>query len=380
MIILGGFLLVLGCIFAGCLLIQLLFYWLFFARFAFHKHKMQKKETIPAVSVVICTRNESGYIQQFLPCILTQDYPNYEVVLVNDNSTDDSENILREMQQYHQHLQIVTVSTQFRQENDRKLALAVGIKSAKNDLVLVTGADCLPRSSSWITEMVNCSSEKQPMVLGYCSNKEKKGFLNLLISFDTVYTAMCYFSFALVGRPYMGMGKNILLSKKLFLGDSNYLSSYKTSSVNNALPISNMAKQKNTSISYNYNSQTGSVFRYESFSHWRNEKRKNAQSYKYYKFINRFCLRLYGVTGFLFYVSFIACLLSTTDTFILGILAALFCLRMLSQWVIFAKSCNKLKEKKLLGYIPLFDVFFTFLMPLTRGISYFKKGTNGSRI
>ena len=380
MVVLGGFLLVLCCIFAACLLIQLLFYWLFFARFTFHKHKEQSKESLSAVSVVICMRNESGYIQQFLPDILTQDYPNYEVILVNDNSSDDSENILKEMQQYHKHLQVVTVSTQFRKESDRKLALAVGIKSAKNDLVLITGADCQPCSSSWITEMLRYRSTEHPMVLGYCSNKEKKGFFNKLIGFDTVYTAMCYFSFALVGRPYMGMGKNILLSKKLFLGDSNYLSSYKASSENNDLPISNMKKKKNTTISYSYNSQTTSVFRYESFSHWLSEKRKNAQSYKYYKFVNRFFLRLFSFTGFLFYVSFIACLLSTADTIILAVLLSMFCLRLLSLWIIFAKSCNKLKEKKLIAYIPLFDVFFAFLMPFVRGISYFKKGTNGSGI
>jgi len=372
MIILGGILLVFCCVFVGCLFLQLLFYWLFFARFAFYKQKGEQKKAVVPVSVIICARNESGYLQQFLPSVLTQDYSDYEVIVVNDNSTDDSKDVLREMQQYHKHLQVVTVSTQFRKENDRKLALAVGIKSAKNDFVLITGADCCPCSPSWVSEMVGCTSEKHSMVLGYYSHKEKKGILNKLIHFDTVYTALCYFSFSLVGRPYMGMGKNILLSKKMFLNDSNYLSSYKTNSENSDLPISNMAKQKNISISYKYDSQTVSVFRYESFVHWLRNKQKNFRSYK---FTNRFLLKLYGFTGFLFYISFIlSLLLSTNNIFTLGLLMILYCLRLFSQWFVFAKSCNKLNEKKLIRYIPLFDIFFVLVMPFVRGILFFKRG------
>ena len=375
MIILGGILLVFCCVFVGCLFLQLLFYWLFFARFAFYKQKGEQKKAVVPVSVIICARNESGYLQQFLPSVLTQDYSDYEVIVVNDNSTDDSEDVLREMQQYHKHLQVVTVSTQFRKENDRKLALAVGIKSAKNDIVLITGADCCPCSSSWISEMVDCTSEKDSMVLGYYSYKEKKGLLNKLIRFDTIYTALCYFSFTLIGRAYMGMGKNMLLSKKMFLNDSNYLSSYKTNSENNDLPIYNMAKQKNISISYKQDSQIISVFRYESFAYWLRDKQKSFHSYRFYKFANRFLLKLYGFTGFLFYISFIISLvLAANNVFVLGILAALFCLRLLSQWVVFAKSCNKLNEKKLIRYIPLFDIFFVLVMPFVRGILFFKRG------
>ncbi len=371
---LSGIFFVLFWVLSACLLIQLLVFWILFARFAFYKSKKQQANDYPPVSVIICVKNESGYIKQFLQNILTQEYPEYEVILVNDNSIDDSDGVLKEMQYYHKHLQVINVSTQLKSANDKRLALSVGVKSAKNNTVLITDADCLPNSPSWITKMLDCQQGNNPIILGYCSYGHQKSFLNKLISFDVFHTAMCYFSFALAGKPYMGMGKNILFPKKIFLENFNYLSAYRVNIGRNDMIISDMAKDSSISISYAQASQMTSFAPYESFSHWLREKENRQSASKYYKLINRFFLRLYKFTGFLFYVTLIILLFPMVNNlFLLIFLPSTYCLRLLCQWLIFAKSCNKLNEKKLVKYIPLFDLFFAFLMPFVRGILLFKR-------
>ena len=376
-----GVFFVLFWLLSACLLIQLLFFWILFARFAFCKQKKQEIRQYPAVSVIICVKNESYYLQQFLQAILSQDYPDYEVILVNDNSKDESEGILREMQHYHKHLQIINVSTQFKSETDKRLALAVGIKSAKNDFVLLTDADCCPDSPNWISKIIHCQSNRKSIVLGYCSYGHKKSLFNKLISFDVFYTAICYFSFALAKKPYMGMGKNILFSKKLFLENANYLSAYKVNAGGNDIMISDMAKDTSVAVSYEKNSQMTSFIPFESFSHWLKEKEKKQAAGKYYKFVNKFFLKLYGIIGFLFYVLLIILFVSAVNNIFCLILLTTICfLRLLCQWLVFAKSCNKLNEKKLIKYIPLFDLFFVLLMPFVKGIFTLKGKANGSRI
>jgi glycosyltransferase involved in cell wall biosynthesis len=371
---LSGLFFVLFVVLSACLLVQLLFFGILFARFAFYKPKKQQTNNYPPVSVIICAKNESGYIQQFLQNILTQDYPDYEVILVNDNSIDDSDGVLKEMQYYHKRLQVINVSTQLKAANDKRLALSVGIKSAKNDLVLITDADCCPNSLSWIKEMVDCQKGSNPIVLGYCSYGHKKGLFNKLISFDVFYTAICYFSFAIAGKPYMGTGKNILFSKTTFLENFNYLSAYRVNAGRNDMIISDMAEDSSIAVSYGQKSQMISFTPYESFTHWLKEKKGRQSASKYYKFVNKFFLRLYEFTGFLFYVLIVILLFPMINNlFLLIFLPSIYCLRLLCQWFVFAKSCNKLNEKKLIKYIPLFDLFFAFLMPFVRGILIFKR-------
>jgi glycosyltransferase involved in cell wall biosynthesis len=367
-------LLVLGCILLGCLLVQLLFYWVIFSRFAFNRFAKKDENVYPGVSVVICVKNDCSYLEQFLPFILTQDYPDYEVIVVNDNSNDDTEHILREMQQFHKHLQVISIATQVQKKNDNKLALAVGIKSAKNDLILMTNADCQPRSASWIRELAACSTDKKSIVLGYRTYKPKKGLLNILVRFDVLYTAIRYFSFTLTGCPYMGTKSNMLYSKEMFLQNNDYLLAYKMDAGENDLFISKMMNKHNTTISYSYPSQMIASFHYQSFLEWINRKKKHIRAMKYAKSTSKFFLSLYWYTGLLFYILLvITLLLSVNVIWGIGFLLGVYFIRLFSQWFIFAKACNKLNEKQLIKYIPLMDIFFMFLIPLIKALTSFQK-------
>ena len=52
--------------------------------------------TYPLVSIVVVTYNQSKYIIECIESILLQDYPNKEIIVVDDCSTDNTKEILSE--------------------------------------------------------------------------------------------------------------------------------------------------------------------------------------------------------------------------------------------------------------------------------------------
>ncbi|MDD2345118.1 MAG: glycosyltransferase [Bacteroidales bacterium] len=183
-------------VFAFFSTVQLFYYWFFFRKMAFYKPKKQL-EFYPKVSVVICAHNEYQNIKEFLPLVLEQDYPHFEVILVNDDSDDNSEFLMIDFKAKYPHFKIVNTNRSVTFIRGKKFPLSVGIKTAIHPIVLLTDADCYPASKNWIKEMVaGYQNENIEFSLGYGRYEKRKGFLNLLVRFDTVHTALQYFSAA----------------------------------------------------------------------------------------------------------------------------------------------------------------------------------------
>ena len=145
-------------------MLQIAFWAIVFGRIFYKKSTqtaaISTEKAVEGISIVICGRNEAANFKQFLPAILQQNYPLFEVIVVNDASDDNSDEVLRAISQTHfqsndfdkirPQLQIITL------ENDgtrllqgKKHALTVGINSAKYNWILVTDADCAPVSPNW---------------------------------------------------------------------------------------------------------------------------------------------------------------------------------------------------------------------------------------
>ena len=141
-------------VFAGAALIQGLYYLLFFSRFAFQKAEGEgeQDEPLEPVSVVICAKNEADNLLENLPLILDQDYPNFEVVVVNDASWDSTPDVLIAFQNKYPNFKAVTVNQTSTEYKGKKLALTLGIKGANNELLVLTDADCKPKSRNWLRE------------------------------------------------------------------------------------------------------------------------------------------------------------------------------------------------------------------------------------
>ncbi len=176
-----------------------------------------------AVSVVICARDEAHNLVKNLPGILVQNYKtSHEIVLVNDNSTDESKYLIDEFKRSFKNLNLIELTQEALMISGKKFPLSMGIKSAKYEIVLLTDADCVPASENWIQKMQGTYSDDIEIVLGYGAYHKQPGILNKLIRFETFHTAIQYLSYALAGKPYMGVGRNLSYKKNVFFRNKGF--------------------------------------------------------------------------------------------------------------------------------------------------------------
>ncbi len=347
--------LIVGGIFCASLLIQLIYY-IFFSRILFWKKKQNLEKTEP-VSIVICAKNEAENLEQFLPEILTQDYPNFEVVVVNDCSEDDTDIVLTRFAQQYPNLKVTYIKKDEKFTHGKKLALSVGIKAAKNEWLLLTDADCIPAGKKWLASMAVNFIEKKDIVLGFGGYMKKPGFLNKLIRYDTAFIALQYLSYAISGMPYMGVGRNLAYRRSLFFKNKGFASHAHIKSGDDDLFVNEVAKKSNTCIEFSHESFTRSQPENSMFN-WFYQKKRHLTTGAFYKKKHKFFLSLEPLTRLIFYFSFAG--LMYLQFFIPVILAA-FGLRLLVQYLIMIFFTNRLKEKDLLLFLPIFDIILPFI-------------------
>jgi len=283
--------------------IQFFFLIIIFGRLLFfNKQKVNSENIKKGLSIIITARNEYYNLKKFLPNILEQDYPEYEVIVVNDASTDDTDFILQELKSKYPHLNYFTVQSGINFFHGKKFPLSVGIKSAKYETILLTDADCAPSSDQWAKEMVSAYEDNIEIVLGYGAYEEQRGFLNKLIRYDTIRVAITYLSFAKWGMPYMGVGRNLSYKKDLFFKQNGFLSHYRIASGDDDLFINKAANRKNTRIALSPNSKTISIPE-KSFKDWFNQKRRHFSTGKNYKIWHLVLLGLWESSSFLFLIT-----------------------------------------------------------------------------
>ena len=177
-------------------------------------NKLEYANELPSVSIIISAHNQGEYLQNNLPAILTQDYPNYEVIVINDDSTDETKEILTLLEQEHPHLYHSFTSQSARYISHKKLSLTLGIKAAKNDCLVFTEPYCCPKSNQWLRLMARNFTPDTDIVLGYSNYISNQKNRQRFISFDTLITAMRYMGYAVLGKPYMGVGYNMAYRKR----------------------------------------------------------------------------------------------------------------------------------------------------------------------
>jgi glycosyltransferase involved in cell wall biosynthesis len=338
--------------FALIAVIQLFYYLYFFRRLAFFKPPVHDSYQEQPVSVVVCARDEAANLADNLPGILVQNYrTTHEVVLVNDNSQDETRYLLEGLHKQFRHLNVVELKQEAKLIPGKKFPLSMGIKSAKHEVVLLTDADCVPASEFWIQKMQEPFREGIEIVLGYGAYHKKKGFLNKLIRFETFHTAIQYLSYALAGTPYMGVGRNLAYKKGLFYRLKGFSSHNHIPGGDDDLFINMAANAHNTAIVIDPDSHTLSK-PHRNFAGWFRQKTRHYSVAKFYKPAHRFLLSLYSISQFLFYPLFVASMFFCDWRIVLGI----FLVRMLVQGIIYFKAMKKLNEKDLFPWFLFFDI------------------------
>lgn len=331
--------------------LQFIYYAFVFSRFSFAKPQKGTPKSIP-VSVIICAKNELENLQKNLPHLVNQNYPNFELVLIDDASSDDSLELLEEYERNYPFIKLVKVENNEAFWGNKKFALTLGIKAAKNEYLLFTDADCYPTNKNWISEMTEHFTSKKTIVLGYGAYEKVKGsFLNKLIRYETVLTAMQYFSWAKLGKPYMGVGRNLAYKKSEFFNVNGFINHMKIRSGDDDLFINQAAKSANTTINFNPDSFTFSEAK-KTYKEWFKQKRRHVSTAKYYKGFDKFQLGTYFISQFFFLILAII-LLAFQYNWI--IVAAVLGFRYIFNWIIIGYSCSKLKEKDIIWAYPLFE-------------------------
>ena len=344
---------ILFSIFCLATFIQLFYYGWFFRRLAFFKETSKDKTQQHPVSVIICARDDAAKLANNLPGSLVQNYPSTnEVIVVNHNSQDDTRYLLDEFKKTFKGLHIVNLTQEAIGIPGKKYPLSMGIKEAKHEILLLTDADCVPASEFWIQKMQDGYNANTEVVLGYGAYHKKAGFLNKLIRFETFHSALQYFSYALAGVPYMGVGRNLSYKKELFLRNKGFSSINHIASGDDDLFINKVATKENTNIVINPEAFTLSEPK-KTFGEWMKQKTRHYSTGKYYQPKTKFLLGLYSASHFLFYPFFIISLFIFDWRIVLGI----FGLRLLIQAFIYYKAMKKLDEKDLFAWWWLLDLW-----------------------
>ncbi len=343
---------ILFLIFLASVAIQLFYYLYFYLAVYLYKDQEDKMKK-PPVSVIICARNEGENLKQFLPAVLEQDYPDYEVIVVNDCSEDNSYLILGNFLVQYPHLRISTVNKDPKFTHNKRFAQFIGIKAAKNEILLFTDADCKPVSDKWIESMTSHFSQKTDFVLGYGGYMDKKGLLNKYIRYDSFSIAMQYLGMAIRGMPYMGVGRNLAYRRSLFFARSGYGVHNHLVSGDDDLFVNANASRSNTSIDFRPVAHTRSLPS-SGLAEWVIQKKRHLTTAPYYRLRDKTILSIEPITRILFYSTAIV-LLSFRLNWIL--VSAGFAIRLLVQFTVYNLTQKRLNEPGLLPYLLFFDVF-----------------------
>ena len=336
----------------------------------------------PGVTVILAAHNESYNLSQYLQALLSQDYPLYEVIVVDDGSEDSTRDVVERYMTSDPRLKMSFVPYGARVRSTKKLAITLAAKAAKYDYLLLTDADCVPESSHWISEMMSGfepstlkngvnralaaenSQHSTDIVLGFGAYFMHKSHLNRLVQFDTLFNGLHYLGAALCGHPYMGVGRNLAYKKSLFFESGGFSHLMTTRAGDDDLFVNHVATRTNTSVVISRESLTWSPSK-RTFKEWWQQKRRHLSVSPQYRTSTKCRLAFEPLTRGLFYVALIGALvyyfLYTSYIVPLYIALGLFLLRWIVQTVILNTSARRLGLKS----FNMFSIlWFDIVLPL----------------
>ena len=275
------------CVLGSLFIIQLLYYFMLYLKpYSYEKKRVKDKGDdvlLPPVSIVIASKNESENLLKNLPIILEQDYPNFEVIVINMGSTDETNDSLKQIGSKYPNLYHTFVPADAEDVNNKKLALTLGIKAAKSEYLLFTEAYCRPNSNKWIEEFAVEFLNGKDIVLGYNNLTINNRFLlSGFVKYDNLIHQVKFLSMAIIGKPFMGVGRNMAYKKSMFFEEKGFSSVLQYYDGEDDLFINKIAKSRSVGVAISNDSLTTTSI-VDKYSVWKSLKSKYLISEKYYK-------------------------------------------------------------------------------------------------
>ena len=372
----------LGCGLLGIMLVVVIHQLYFYLRYIRKGAKVspsasrENTQPLPGVSVIVCARNEETNLQDYLHTLLNQDYPTFEVIVVDDGSEDNTHTILEQYSQQSHRLYHTFVPYGARVISSKKLALTIGIKAAHYNYILLTDADCRPESRNWIREMVNgFHKEETEIVLGFGPYFEKKGVLNKLICYDTLFSGLQYMGMAKSGHPYMGVGRNLAYRKDTFFANKGFQGLLCERAGDDDLLINKIANGNNTNVICNPDALTWSPPK-RTWHEWFHQKRRHLGVSPHYSLQSKMRIAAEPFSRGLVYLFLIFCIAhgcSIGQWIIAAIAVGLWLIRLLIQLIIINLATKRLHMRgvgiDIIFYdiaLPLINLFILATQPLLR--------------
>lgn len=340
------------------------------------RRREEQEEGCPGVSVLVCAHNEAYNLSAYLYALLSQDYPTYEVIVVDDGSEDKTREVIESYMVQDKRLRITFVPKEARVRSTKKLAITLAAKAAQYDYLLLTDADCTPESTHWISEMmsgfkpstkdnVQCTKE---VVLGFGAYFYEKGFVNRLVRYDTLFNGLHYLSAAAHGHPYMGVGRNLAYKKELFFKTGGFKKMMTNRAGDDDLFVNHVATRKNTAVVSSRASITWSPAK-TTMRDWWQQKRRHLSVSHDYRWSTKIRLALEPMSRGLFYLLVLTLSVAFACQPLIGtplsILAALAWILFLLRWMIQAIVINLSAKRLGLHGFHIFTILgMDILLPL----------------
>lgn len=338
-------------------LIGLLSYYLIFSCLSLPTKLKGKKADIDGISLIICAKNELHNLEKFLPLWLAQEGINFELIVVNDHSNDGSKVFLENLQAINPNLKTITLDGNSNNElKGKRNALYEGIQNANFTYLALSDADCYPSSSFHLKEMANAFKENTEVVLGYSPYEHAPGLLGKLINYETSLTALQYLSFAKIGLPYMGVGRNVAYKKDI-LSKEAFVASNLSTGGDDDLLIGVLAKGRYTEIQLHSNTHVYSLPS-RNWSAYFKQKQRHYSTAKHYDFFKILAVGGFGAFNILFYMVLFTLLVVQVKVFLV---LSLYLCKLLMFVLLNFGNLTKLKAKTILKDLWFIDLVFIFL-------------------
>jgi len=313
------------------------------------------------VSVIVCAHDEEENIRELVPLLLAQDHPEFEVIIVEDRCNDETYDYLLQATKEHSRLRMVRVANKPEHISGKKFALTLGIKAARYERVLLTDADCRPAGQEWIKSMTSSYDSSTEIVLGFSPYQHVPGLLNSFIRFESLLAGIQYISMAILGRPYMGVGRNLSYTKSLFLRNKGFNSHLEVTGGDDDLFINQNSTKQNTRICVGRETVMISKpkLTWSAFFH---QKLRHLSVGRHYRFSDKVVLGLFAITGLLVWFLAFPMLFLTQWPYVL---TAIFVVRTGLQIALFASASKKLAARFEAWKTPFLDFIFAFYYLVT---------------
>ncbi|WP_436517418.1 glycosyltransferase [Ekhidna sp. To15] len=327
---------------------------------AFKSYKSPFNQNQESLSIVIAARNEESNLKNHVPLLLAQDFPKFEVIIALDRCTDQSKAYLDGLN--NSKISWIDIKEVAANWNPKKFALNQAISKATGEWLVFTDADCIPASDQWLKTLNNHITNEKNILIGISPYQSNGTFLSYFIQFEAFMTAFLYISRVLLGKPYMGVGRNMAVRKSFFEATGGYESCKSVTGGDDDLFIQRNATKSNIQVVLGRESLMYTKPETSWKAYW-HQKIRHLSVGKVYKARDQAFLTLFHLIHL---STLILLLFATTQSFFFPMLLFYLFIKLVSYR--FAASKMEVNINYIL--LPLVDIIYAVLIP---GIALWSK-------